>query len=134
VVIDTPANFSNATLGAINVADDVLVLAGLDVMSLKSARVGLETLRVMGVPLTKVKFVLNRANTKVGLTERDAQRAVQLEIDAALPSDIVVAESVNRGVPVVMSTPRSRFARVIDDLAKRLMVPENSSDVPAETS
>jgi pilus assembly protein CpaE len=133
VVIDTPANFSNATLGAINVADDVLVLAGLDVMSLKSARVGLETLRVMGVPLSKVKFVLNRANTKVGLTERDAQRAVQLEIDAALPSDIVVAESVNRGVPVVMSTPRSRFARVIDDLAKRLMVPETSSEAPADT-
>jgi pilus assembly protein CpaE len=124
IVVDTSANFAEITLAALEAADDILVLAGLDVMSLKSARVGLQTMRVLDIPFTSVKFVLNRANTRVGLTEADAERAVQLKVDAALPSDILVAESVNRGVPVVISSPRSKFARSIDDLASGLMVSE----------
>jgi pilus assembly protein CpaE len=126
IVVDTSANFAEITLAALEAADDILVLAGLDVMSLKSARVGMQTMRALDIPFSSVKFVLNRANTRVGLSEADAERAVQLKVDAALPSDILVAESVNRGVPVVISSPRSKFARSIDDLATRLMVPASA--------
>jgi pilus assembly protein CpaE len=121
IVIDTSANFAEITLAALEAADDILVLAGLDVMSLKSARVGMQTMRALDIPFSSVKFVLNRANTRVGLSEADAERAVQLKVDAALPSDILVAESVNRGVPVVISSPRSKFAKSIDELASGLM-------------
>ena len=121
VVVDTSANFGEVSLAALESADDILVLAGLDVMSLKSARLGLQTMRILGIPFSRVKFVLNRANTRVGLTEADAERAVQLDVDVALPSDILVAESVNRGVPVITSAPRSKFARSIDELAETLM-------------
>ncbi len=130
VVVDTSANFAEVTLAAIESSDDILVMAGLDVMSLKSARIGLQTMRVLGIPFSRVKFVLNRANTRVGLTEADAERALQLKVDAALPSDILVAESVNRGVPVVTSAPRSKFAKSIDGLADMLM--QAASD-PAQT-
>jgi len=121
IVVDTSANFAEVTLAALEAADDILVMAGLDVMSLKSARVGIQTMRVLGIPFPRVKFVLNRANTRVGLTEADAERALQLKVDTALPSDILVAESVNRGVPVVTSAPRSKFAKSIDGLADSLM-------------
>jgi pilus assembly protein CpaE len=129
IVVDTSANFAEITLAALEAADDILVLAGLDVMSLKASRVALQTMRVLDVPFSSVKFVLNRANTRVGLTEADAERALQLKVDVALPSDILVAESVNRGVPVVISSPRSRFARSIDDLASELMVAEPAEAV-----
>ena len=129
VIVDTSANFGEITLAALEASDDILVMAGLDVMSLKSARVGLQTMRVLGIPFSRVKFVLNRANTRVGLTEADAERALQLNVDAALPSDILVAESVNRGVPVVSSAPRSKFARSIEDLADALV----AAPAPAES-
>jgi len=121
VVVDTSANFAEVTLAALESADDILALAGMDVMSLKSARVGMQTMRVLGIPFSRVKFVLNRANTRVGLTEADAERALQVKVDAALPSDILVAESVNRGVPVVTSAPKSKFARCIDRMARAVM-------------
>jgi pilus assembly protein CpaE len=130
IVVDTSANFAEVTLAAIESSDDILVLAGLDVMSLKSARIGLQTMRVLGIPFSRVKFVLNRANTRVGLTEADAERALQLKVDAALPSDILVAESVNRGVPVVTSAPRSKFAKSIDNLADVLMT---AASTPAQS-
>jgi pilus assembly protein CpaE len=130
IVVDTSANFAEVTLAAIESSDDILVMAGLDVMSLKSARIGLQTMRVLGIPFSRVKFVLNRANTRVGLTEADAERALQLKVDAALPSDILVAESVNRGVPVVTSAPRSKFAKAIDGLADSLMI---AASAPAQS-
>jgi pilus assembly protein CpaE len=130
IVVDTSANFAEVTLAAIESSDDILVMAGLDVMSLKSARIGLQTMRVLGIPFSRVKFVLNRANTRVGLTEADAERALQLKVDAALPSDILVAESVNRGVPVVTSAPRSKFAKSIDNLADVLMT---AASTPAQS-
>ncbi len=123
IVVDTSASFGEVTLASLKEADDILVLASLDVMSLKSARVGLQTMRVLGIPFSRVKFVLNRANTRVGLTEADAGRALQMKVDAALPSELVVAESVNRGMPVIMSSPRSKFAKVIEALADTLAVP-----------
>jgi len=121
IVVDTSANFGEVTLAALKEADDILVLASLDVMSLRSARVGLQTMRLLGIPFSRVKFVLNRANTRVGLTEADAARALEMKVDAALPSELAVAESVNRGVPVYISSPRSKFTRGIHELATSLM-------------
>jgi pilus assembly protein CpaE len=82
---------------------------------------------VLGVPFSKIKFVLNRANTQVGLSNSDAERALQLKVDVALPSDLVVAASVNRGTPVVMGAPKSKFARGIDELASMLSVSAEAS-------
>jgi pilus assembly protein CpaE len=120
IVIDTSPNFGEVTLAALESSNDILVLAGLDVMSLKSARVGLQTMRILGIPFSKVKFVLNRANTRVGLTEADAEHALQLKVDVALPSELDVAASVNRGTPVVLSSPKSKFTRSIENLATLL--------------
>jgi len=121
IIVDTSANFGEVTLAALKEADDILVLASMDVMSLRSARVGLQTMRLLGIPFSRVKFVLNRANTRVGLTEADAGRALEMKVDAALPSELAVAESVNRGVPVYISSPRSKFTRGIHELATSLM-------------
>jgi pilus assembly protein CpaE len=127
IVVDTSANFGEITLSALQQADDILVVAGLDVMSLKSAKVGLQTMRVLGISFSKIKFVLNRANTQVGLSNADAERVLQLKVDVALPSDLVVAASVNRGTPVVLGAPKSKFARGIDELATKLAVRARSS-------
>jgi pilus assembly protein CpaE len=123
IVVDTSANFGEITLSALQNSDQILVVAGLDVMSLKSAKVGLQTMKVLGVPFNKILFVLNRANTQVGLSNTDAERALQLKVDVALPSDVVVAASVNKGTPVVIGAPRSKFARAIEELASKLAAP-----------
>lgn len=123
VVVDTSASFGEITLAAVQVADCLLAVAGLDVMSLKAAKVGLETMRVLGMPASIITFVLNRANTNVGLNTFDAERALELKVDVALPSDLVVAASVNKGVPVVIGSPKSKFAKGIGELATRFMTP-----------
>ena len=121
VVVDTSATFGDLTLALLQAADDVLLVAGLDVTSLKNVRLGLQTMGVLGVPFSRMRFVLNRANTKVGLSVGEAERLLELKADVALPSDILVPQSVNRGVPAVLLGPRSKFARSIENLASVLL-------------
>jgi pilus assembly protein CpaE len=121
VVVDTSPRIDESTLVALQSADDILMLTSLDVMSLKNSKLGLQTLQALGIQLSKVKLVLNRANTQVGLTRNDAERAIEMKVDAALPSESLVVESVNAGVPVVLSAPTSKFALCIDELAHALM-------------
>ncbi len=131
VVVDNPATFGDVTLGALEEADDILVVAGLDVTSIKNARVGLQTMRVLGIPFSKIKFIVNRANSKVGLSVADAERALELKSDCALPSDIIVPQSVNRGMPAVITAPKSKFARAVEDLTTAIVAGAAARPAPA---
>ena len=120
VVIDTSPRIEEGSLAALDAADDILLLTNLDVMSLKNARLALQTLQALGIQQAKVKLVLNQANTQGGLTRADAERAVRMKVSASLPSDPSVADSVNRGIPMVISAPTSKFALSVEDLARVL--------------
>ena len=67
VVIDTPAYFNDVVLGLIEVSDDVLLVAGMDIPNIKNVKIGLQTLRLLNTPMDKLRLILNRANSKVRL-------------------------------------------------------------------
>ncbi len=74
IVVDTSANFAEVTLAAIESSDDILVMAGLDVMSLKSARIGLQTMRVLGIPFSS-RQVRAQPGQHSGRAHRGGRRA-----------------------------------------------------------
>jgi len=117
VVVDTPAYFNDVVLGMIEVSDDVLLVAGMDIPNIKNVKIGLQTLRLLNTPMEKLHLVLNRANSKVKLDVTEVERTLQVSADILIPSDIVVPQSVNRGVPVVQSAPRSGVAKSMEELA-----------------
>jgi pilus assembly protein CpaE len=134
VVVDTSPHLDDATLVALENADEIVMLSGLDVMSLKNARVSLQALQVLGIPFGKIKFVVNRANGHSSLGPSDAERALQLKADATLPVEEFMGDAVNRGLPIAITTPASRFSRAIAGLAKNLTGREVTvaSQVPSE--
>jgi pilus assembly protein CpaE len=117
VVVDTPAYFNDVVLGMIEISDDVLLVAGMDIPNIKNVKIGLQTLRLLNTPMEKLHLVLNRANSKVKLDVTEVERTLQVSADILIPSDIVVPQSVNRGVPVVQSSPRSGVAKALEDMA-----------------
>lgn len=120
VVVDTSPHLSDGTLVALELADDIAMVTGLDVMSLKNSRVSLQALQVLGIPFTKIKFVVNRHQCSGPLAPVDAEKTMQMKADAVLPREELVAESINRGVPVVSSAPMSKFAKAVTALASSL--------------
>jgi pilus assembly protein CpaE len=123
VVIDTPAYFNDVVLGLIEVSDDVLLVAGMDIPNIKNVKIGLQTLRLLNTPMEKLRLILNRANSKVKLDSSEVERTLGVKADALIPSDIVVPQSVNRGEPVVQSAPKSSVSRAFHELADQFLLP-----------
>lgn len=125
VVIDTPAYFNDVVLSAIEHSDDVLLVGGMDIPNVKNVKIGLQTLRLLNTPMSKIHLILNRANTKVKLEVSDVERTLQVEAAALIPSDIMVPQSVNKGTPVVLDAPRSAVAKSLEQLADLFAPPVN---------
>ncbi len=117
VVVDTPAYFNDVVLGMIEISDDVLLVAGMDIPNIKNVKIGLQTLRLLNTQMEKLHLVLNRANSKVKLDVSEVERTLQISADALIPSDIVVPQAVNRGVPVVHSAAKSGVAKAFQSMA-----------------
>jgi pilus assembly protein CpaE len=117
VIVDTPAYFNDVVLGLIEVSDDVLLVAGMDIPNIKNVKIGLQTLRLLDTPMSKLRLVLNRANSKVKLDVSEVEKTLQVKADALIPSDVVVPQSVNKGTPVVLAAPKSAVTRSIEQLA-----------------
>jgi pilus assembly protein CpaE len=126
VVVDTPSYFNEVVLSLIEESDEVLLVAGMDIPNIKNVKIGLQTLRLLNTPMSKIHLILNRANSKVKLEVSEVERTLQVKADALIPSDLVVAQSVNKGTPVVIDAPRSAVARSLEQLADRF--------IPAQTS
>ena len=117
VIIDTPASFNDIVLGVLEQADDIVLMAGMDIPHIKNTKIGLQTLRLLHIPAAKVKLTLNRANSKVKLDISDVERTLQMKADCLLPSDIAVPQSINKGVPIILDAPRSGVARNLERMA-----------------
>lgn len=120
VLIDTPPNFNSTVLTALDRTNDLLVIASMDVPSLKSVKVCMQTLEMLHYPPDQVHILMNRAFTKVGLKRDEVERALGKKIRFDVPSNKAVPISVNRGIPVVMSDPRSDITKAIYDICVRL--------------
>ena len=120
VVVDTPTQFSDVALHLIEESDDLVLVAGMDVPSIKNMKIGLQTLKLLGTPSSKLRLVLNRANAKVGLDVAEVEKTLHLRAEALLPSDIIVPQSVNKGIPAVIGATRSGFARTMTAFAEVL--------------
>ncbi len=117
IVVDTPPAFTSTTITAIDTAQHAVLMGTLDLAGLKNAKVGAETLALMGFPADRVTTVLNRAGSKVGLLPGDVGKVLAAPPDASIPSDRDVPRSLNSARPIVASQPRSKPAKALRRLA-----------------
>jgi pilus assembly protein CpaE len=134
VIIDTPAIFNEVVLSIIEVSDDIVLVAGLDIPNIKNVKIGLSTLSLLDVPTEKLHLILNRADSKVKLDVAEVERTLRVAAVAHIPSDVVVPISVNKGSPVVLSAARSGVARAFEQLALRFLegVPASAAPIPGK--
>jgi pilus assembly protein CpaE len=117
VVVDTPPGFSPEVIATIDVSSRVCMIAMLDALSLKNGKLALETLARMGYDRDRIKIVLNRADTNVGISVADAEAVIGRSPDVLVPSDRDVTRSVNAGEAIVLAARRSEAARAFRALA-----------------
>jgi pilus assembly protein CpaE len=124
--VDTGGSFDELLLSLLERSDRVLALVEMDLLSVKNAKLALDTLRLLKFPSGKISLVLNRSNARARLDEREIEKTLGLPISARIPSDASIPASVNEGRPVVLAAPKSKVAAAIESVAALV------TELPAE--
>jgi pilus assembly protein CpaE len=119
VIVDTPPGFTPEVIATIDVSSKICMVGMLDSLSLKNTKLGLETLDLMGYDTENVSLVLNRADSRVGITPDDVSTIIGRTPDIFVPSDREIPRSVNEGTPIVASKPNSGASQAFRKLAER---------------
>ena len=121
VVIDTPAYFSEDVISILERIDYMLIIATMDVLSIKNLKESLYILKQQRFPRNKIILILNRANSKVGLTIDEIENNIMEKIDITIPSDRLVPLSINKGIPLIIETPKSFVSQSINKLTQLII-------------
>jgi pilus assembly protein CpaE len=120
IVVDTSPFFHGPMLATLDRTDELLLLSSLDVPTLKNLRLALQTLELLSFPKQRIKIVLNRSNSKVGMKQNEVEGALGMKVRFEIPSDRAVPLAVNRGKPVVLDEEGADVSKAIKQMAKGL--------------
>jgi pilus assembly protein CpaE len=126
IVVDTSPFFHGPMLATLDRTDELLLVCSLDIPTLKNVRLSLSTLEMLSFPSSRVKVVLNRANSKVGMKQREVEAALEQKVAYEIPSDRAVPLSVNKGQAAVLSESGSDFAKALQVMAKGVFPAEQA--------
>jgi pilus assembly protein CpaE len=124
IVVDTSPFFHGPMLATLDRTDQLLLVSSLDVPTIKNVRLSLQTLDLLSFPKKRVKVVLNRSNSNVGLKRAEVEAALEIRVAYEVPSDRAIPVSVNRGSPAVISEASSEVARALRQMADSLLPAE----------
>lgn len=120
VVMDTPGTMNEVVAASLNEAAIVLLVSSLDVSSIKDTKTALRILESWAVSPERVRLIVNDITRAAAVTPEDVERATGKEITSLIAHDAQVGLSVQTGIPIVQSNPRSRFAREILSLSEAI--------------
>ena len=124
VVVDCPSSFNETTLGVLDEADMILTLLTLEITSVKNMRLFLEVCEQLGYGPEKIRLVLNRADSTLGIRVADVEHSIGRKVDHTIVSDgRSVVYALNRGVPFFLSNREAQVSQDIERLAKAVTGP-----------
>ena len=118
VIIDTPPSFTDHVLAALDESDESVLITSMDVPSIKNLKLSLQTLELLGFGRDRIRLILNRADSKVGLRVQEVEKTLGTRIDVSIPSSREVPLSINRGTPLILEDPKSPVVASIQKLVE----------------
>ncbi len=134
VIVDCSSFFNDTTLAILDTADTILTMLSLEITSIKNMRLFLEVADQLGYEKGKVRLVLNRGDSALGIRVTDVEQSIGRKINDTIVSDgRSVVYALNRGVPFYLSNRDAQVSQDILRLAKAV-VGERTQVAPVEES
>lgn len=121
VVVDTSAGLDEHALAAAEQATDLVLVCTMDVASVRALRKLLDALDQLGMTRQTRHVVLNRADSRVGLSVEDIEATLGTSVHLGLPSSRAVPQSMNEGTTLLEQDGRARIARQLRELVGRFV-------------
>jgi pilus assembly protein CpaE len=133
VVVDCPSSFNDTNLAILDSADLILTLLSLEITSIKNMRLFLEVADQLGYGPDKLRLVLNRADSTLGIRVADVEHSIGRKVDHTIVSDgRSVVYALNRGVPFFLSNREAQVSQDVLRLANAVV--GTAPTVPAATA
>ena len=120
IVVDTAPSFDDVTLTALDETDECVIVATLDVPTLKNVKVALETLQMLDIARGHRHLLLNRADDQVGISPDKVEAILGMTIAAQVATSMDIAASTNAGNPIISENPQHPSSGAIMALASTL--------------
>jgi pilus assembly protein CpaE len=122
VIVDCTAYFNDTTLAVLDAADVILTMLSLEITSIKNMRLFLEVAEQLGYDSGKVRLVLNRADSTLGIRVADVEHSIGRKVDETIVSDgRSVVYALNRGIPFFISNREAQVSQDILRLARAML-------------
>jgi len=120
VVLDTPGTFNDIVARSLELASMVVLVATVDMASLKDTLLAIDMLRSWNFPQEKIKLVINATNEASNVQPQEVKRMLGREVFWSIPYDRNISTATQLGMPVVVAKPQSRASESIVEMAYAL--------------
>ncbi len=121
VVVDAGRTTGSHMTDVLTMADVIMAVSTLDVVSVRNARNHVRLLNDLSLSNGKVKLVVNRYHKNSTVNLEDLEKATGIETFWQIPNEYqVMSSAINTGHPVLVASPRSRLAKNLEELSRRI--------------
>src|SRR3954449_7298176 len=120
VVVDTAPAFDEQTLTALDETDECIIVATLDVPTLKNVKVALDTLEMLNIGRGHRYLLLNRAADAVGIGAEKVETILGMNVASQISTSIDIAAATNAGTPIIAASPNHPSSAAFRNLSHML--------------
>jgi pilus assembly protein CpaE len=122
VIVDMPARFYEPVNPAFVAADKLLMVTTPEISTIRNVKSALITLNELNYPKSKVRIILNRADSKGFIKTKDVETTLNQNIYGSINFDYKTAvASLNEGISVVEKNTRKGMGKEFKELAKKII-------------
>jgi pilus assembly protein CpaE len=122
VVIDTPSMINDLNLAFLDTSDTIVEVVTYDSTTIHNTIAMADAFRMIGYPASKVRYLVNRADSPGGIDPQQLERALGRVPEHRVVSDgLLVVQSNNDGVPFVLANPAAPISQDITRTAHELV-------------
>ena len=122
IVIDMSSYLNDINLAFLDASDVIVEIVTYDSTTIHNTVAIADTFRSIGYPASKVRYLVNRADSPGGIDPIDLERAIGRVPEHRVVSDgLLVIQSNNEGVPFVLANPDAAISRDVMRVAGEVL-------------
>ncbi len=122
IIIDTTNDLTDNMLSVFDSSNLILLVLTPDILAIYQTEWLMDTLQSIGFPLSMLKVILNRVESKGSISWQEVKVKLPTEIIGLMPSEgKTVGLAVNKQAPVVLSSPTSKISEAIKKMANLIL-------------